>query len=121
MEPVLPAPMLTNRMYDWAKKFVTIIIPALSTLYFTLANVLGLPYAEEVVGTMAALATFGGVVLGLSTKAYNNSDARFDGDVVVAQTPEGTTRMSLELNDDVQVLRNQDTLLFKVIGPEVIE
>jgi len=122
MEPTKP--MLSNRMYDWMKKFVTIIIPALSTLYFTMSKIWGegkFPNPEEVVGTLAAVATFGGVVLGLSTKAYNNSDAKYDGDVVVSQTPDGTTRMSLELNDDVSVLRNKDTLAFKVIGPDIIE
>jgi len=122
MEPTQP--MLSTKVYEILKTLVQLILPALGTLYFTLSKIWGeekLPNPEEVVGTLAALATFGGVTLRLSTKSYNNSDARFDGDVVVSQTSDGTTRMSLELNDDVQVLRNKDELSFKVVGPDILE
>jgi hypothetical protein len=113
-------PKLSNKVYDIGKMFVTIIIPALSTLYFTLAAIWDLPHAEQVVGTMAAIATFGGVVLGLSTKSYNNSDEKFAGDVVVTNPTPGVTKMELQLNEDVHVLKNKDELTFKVIGPESI-
>ena len=41
------------------------------TLYFALAGIWGLPCAEEIVGTITAVDTFLGVILGISTHNYN--------------------------------------------------
>lgn len=41
------------------------------TLYFALASIWGLPYAEEIVGTITAIDAFLGVLLGISTHNYN--------------------------------------------------
>ena len=48
-----------------------IFLPALGTLYFALAGIWGFPYAEQVVGTITAVDTFLGVILGISTAQYN--------------------------------------------------
>lgn len=62
---------MTNSTYDILKRLCTIILPALGTLYFTLSQLWGLPYGEQVVGTLAAVSTFIGVCIGISTAAYN--------------------------------------------------
>lgn len=62
--------MLTNRTYDILKWIAQILLPALGTLYFALAAVWGLPYAEQVVGTITAIDTFLGVLLGISTNSF---------------------------------------------------
>ncbi len=62
---------LTNSQYDVLKWIAQILLPAIGTLYFALAGIWGLPYAEQVVGTLTAVDTFLGVVLGISTAAYN--------------------------------------------------
>ena len=49
-------------------------LPALGTLYFALASIWGLPYGEQVVGTVTAIDTFLGVILGISTMQYNKSN-----------------------------------------------
>lgn len=46
------------------------LLPALGTLYFALAGIWGLPYGEQIVGTITAVDTFLGVVLGISTAQY---------------------------------------------------
>ena len=51
-----------------------ILLPALGTLYFALAGIWGFPYAEQVVGTVTALDTFLGVLLGISTSQYNKNN-----------------------------------------------
>lgn len=69
--------MFTNKTYDILKIICTIVLPALGTLYAALAGIWGFPYAEAVVGTIAALTTFLGALLGISTHEYNkreNSD-----------------------------------------------
>ena len=63
---------MSNKTYDILKFIAMIVLPALGTLYFTLAAIWGLPNSNEVVGTITAIDTFMGALLGLSTKAYNN-------------------------------------------------
>ena len=46
-------------------------LPALGTLYFALAGIWGLPYGEQLVGTITAIDTFLGVILGISKSKYN--------------------------------------------------
>lgn len=62
---------MSNKVYDILKWIALILLPALSTLYFALAGIWGLPYAEQIVGTIVALDTFLGAILHISTSKYN--------------------------------------------------
>lgn len=62
---------LNNKVYDTLKWFAQYFLPALGTLYFALASIWGLPYGEQIVGTITAVDTFIGVILGISTIQYN--------------------------------------------------
>ncbi len=62
---------LSNSAYDILKWIAQILLPALGTLYFALSKIWGLPYSTEVVGTIAAVDTFLGALLGISTAEYN--------------------------------------------------
>ena len=64
---------LSNKAYDVLKWIAQIFLPAAGTLYFALAGIWGLPYGEQIVGTIVAVDTFLGVLLGISTKQYNKS------------------------------------------------
>lgn len=64
---------MTNKTYDIMKFVAQILLPALGTLYFALASIWGLPYAEQIVGTITAVDTFLGAVLGISTANYNKT------------------------------------------------
>lgn len=113
-----PTPLLVGKLYDRVKFTTQVVLPATSTLYFTLGAVWGLPYVEQVIGTLAAIATFLGVILGFSSKAYYASDARFDGSAVIMRTDEGKKIVSLELNGDPAQLIEQEEIRFKVTPPE---
>lgn len=63
--------MLSNKAYDILKWIALYFLPALGTLYFALAGIWHFPYGEEVVGTITAVDTFLGVLLGISTAQYN--------------------------------------------------
>ncbi len=65
--------LMDNKTYDILKFIAMIVLPALGTLYFTLAAIWGLPNSNEVVGTITAIDTFMGALLGLSTKTYNSN------------------------------------------------
>ena len=45
----------SNKTYDILKYIAQIVLPALGTLYFALASIWGLPYGEQIVGTITAI------------------------------------------------------------------
>lgn len=62
---------MSNKTYDILKWVAQYLLPALGALYFTLSKIWGFPFSEEIVGTIAAVNTFLGVILGISTSQYN--------------------------------------------------
>ena len=62
---------MNNKVYDVLKWIAMYLLPALGTLYFALAGIWGLPYGEQIVGTITAIDTFLGVILGISKVQYN--------------------------------------------------
>jgi len=107
------SPLLSDAKYNALKQSVTLILPAVGALYFALAQIWNLPKSEEVVGSIAALNTFLGVLLGVSTKSYNKSDARYAGAIVVEETDEKKT-FTLELNEDPEKIEKKDEVTFRV-------
>ena len=65
--------VFNDKIYDVLKWIAMYLLPALGTLYFAIAGIWGFPYGEEVVGTITAVDTFLGVLLGISTHQYNKS------------------------------------------------
>lgn len=61
---------MSNTTYDVLKYIAQVVIPAIGTLYFALAGIWGLPYGEQIVGTLTAIDTFLGVVLRISSNQY---------------------------------------------------
>ena len=61
---------MSNKMYDVLKWIAMVVLPAIGTLYFALASIWGFPYAEQIGGTITAVVTFLGVVLGISSAQY---------------------------------------------------
>ncbi|MBQ9027410.1 MAG: phage holin [Lachnospiraceae bacterium] len=62
--------MFSNEQYDKVKFVAQIVLPAAGTLYFALASIWGLPYGEQIVGTITAIDAFLGAVLKISTDQY---------------------------------------------------
>lgn len=108
-----PKPLLKNRTYDFLKFVALIALPALGTLYYSLASIWHLPYASEVVGTIVSVDTFLGALLHVSTKTYENTDAKYDGQIDVVETPD-TKQFQLQLFSDPDELDQKKDILFKV-------
>ena len=64
--------MLSNRTYDILKWVALVFLPALGPLYFALAGIWNFPYGEQIVGTITAIDTFLGVLLGVSSMKYDS-------------------------------------------------
>lgn len=66
---------ISNKVYDALKWIAQYLLPAAATLYFALAGIWGFPYGEQIVGTITALDTFLGVILGISSANYKKANA----------------------------------------------
>lgn len=64
---------MSNKTYDILKWIAQILLPAIGTLYFAVSGIWGFPLGEEVLGTITAVDTFLGVILGISTYQYNKT------------------------------------------------
>lgn len=61
---------LSGKTYDFLKYVAQIVLPALATLYVTIAGIWGLPYAEAVSGTIMAVDFCLGALLKVSSDEY---------------------------------------------------
>lgn len=109
----LKKPLLGDSAYNRLKQSTTVIVPAVGALYFALAQIWHLPKAEEVVGSLAALNTFLGVLLGISTRTYNRSDTKYAGIIEVTDTPDAK-QLEFILNEATPPLEKQAEVTFRV-------
>ena len=65
---------MSNKTYDILKFIAMILLPALGALYFALEGIWNLPYGEEIVGTITAIDTFLGALLGISNAKYKKEN-----------------------------------------------
>ena len=65
---------LSNKIYDIFKFIAQIVLPALATLYLALAGIWKLPFGEQISGTIMAIDTFLGVLLGISSSNYKKNN-----------------------------------------------
>lgn len=109
-------PLLGDTTYAAVKHTASLVLPAIGTLYYALAQIWHLPNAEEVLGTIAAVNAFLGIVLGVATKSYNNSDTKYVGDVAFEPVDgdETTKRMVAHLNTHPQVISSRTEALFRI-------
>lgn len=104
---------ITGKTYDTLKFIAQVFLPAVGTLYFTLAGIWGLPAAEQVIGTIVALDTFLGVVLHISSNNFTANTAK--GVINVENKPGGGKMYNLEFNGDPEeALDGADRALFEV-------
>lgn len=65
----------SNETYDILKDLALVWIPAFATLFFSVAQIWNIPYAEQIVGTITAVDVFLGAVLKVSSKKYREENA----------------------------------------------
>ena len=64
---------LPDKWYNVLKWIALIALPAVGTFYFAIAGIWSLPYGEQIVGTIVAVETLLGTLLGISTMQYNKN------------------------------------------------
>ena len=107
------SPLFSNAVYDKLKFAALVLLSALAVLYAALAGLLGLPAALQVSGSIMALDTFLGAILGLSSKQYAAIPPKYDGVMNVSTDAEKKV-FQLELHEDPEPLELKDSVTFKV-------
>lgn len=104
--------MITGKLYDWLKWIAQIFLPALGTLYFTIAEIWGLGHGVNIVGTIMAVDLFLGVLLGISQVTYAKQIGQ--GDLLVEEDETGAKSMRLALDHTPEELATKQEVRFKV-------
>ena len=110
------APFLSNKAYDNLTWVVRFGLPGLGTLYFSLAQIWGLPAGEEVLGTITSLALFLGILLGISSRQYQASDERTDGSLIVDTSDPEKDVYRLDLTTQLDDIPGKNEIVLKVEG-----
>lgn len=63
-----------SKVYDVLKYLQRIALPAIAALYVALAKIWGWPYSGEIAGTIAAIVTFMGAILEISSAEYHKQE-----------------------------------------------
>ena len=63
--------IFNDRVYQILKWICLVCLPAIATLWFALGKIWGFPYLAEVEGTIIAIDTFLGALIGVSTISYH--------------------------------------------------
>lgn len=95
---------INDTLYNTLNYLVKYILPGFGTFYLTISQIWNLPYGEQVLGTVVALATLIGVTIGIAKAQYKG-----DGEVVLHEDD-----ATLMLNKDNQQLREGQVLSVKV-------
>ena len=65
---------MNDKVYNILKYIAMIVLPAIGTLYAALASIWAFPFGDQVVGTILAVDTFLGALLGISTASYKKKN-----------------------------------------------
>jgi hypothetical protein len=108
-------PLMSDALYEKLRFLAVILLPALGALYFGVAQIWGLPKAEEVVGTLVVVDTFLGALLGFARQKYENSDVGYDGHIYLSEgeTPDSKTA-GLNVTTPASELEGKRTARLKV-------
>lgn len=107
--------ILNNGTYDKLKFLALVVLPAAAALYYGVAQVWGLPNAENVIGTAAVIDTFLGVLLKASSSKYRKSDVdTADGDLYLNHDEDGTY-LTLGVNNSVAAMASKDMVSLKIV------
>ena len=110
----LRKPIMSENTYDILHMITQFWLPGAGTLYFTLSQIWGLPYAEQVVGTIVALTLFLGILLGYAKFYYDRSDERYDGELVINTLDPMKDTYSLNVTTPIADLDKKDELSLKI-------
>lgn len=113
---VKKTPLLSDQLYKALHFLAMIALPAAGALYFALAGIWNLPDAQQVVGSIVAVDTFLGVLIGIGNKSYDASNAKYDGEMEIhPEDANGARLFQLNLDGPAENLADKKQVSFKVV------
>lgn len=88
---------MNTKVYNILKWISQILLPAIGTLYFAISVIWKLPYADHLIGTLAAVDTFLGSLLMMKAPSMPIVEAPSE---VIILTPEMDEELSNGKGDD---------------------
>lgn len=105
---------LSSGVYNKVKWAALTLLPAIATLYFMLGNLWNFPNVEQVIGSITAVETFLGLLLGISTRQYNKTANVIDGDLIVSDV-DGEQYLTLGVKGSVEQMASKDEVRLRVV------
>lgn len=90
----------TDKTFDTLKWIAMVFLPAVAVAYLGMSDIWNLPYPSQIVGTISAIDTFIGVLLGIASQQYDNSKTF---PLVTKNTSDPTLFFGIPLPTDGQV------------------
>ena len=121
--PAKPSgPWLNDKSYNFLKFIAQILLPALGTLYVAIAGFWGLPAVEQVMGTVVAVDTFLGLLLGISSAQFNSLTPAFAGRLLVQQHDDTSGTVNIELTSHPSEFADKKAVTFQVVdAPQAVD
>lgn len=105
---------LSNKAYNATKWTITVFLPAVGALYFALAQIWDFQRIVGVNATINAIITFGGLLIGYSTKKYNRTVGAPDGDLIITEV-DGEKFPALGVNSSLEEMSAKDVVTLTVV------
>ena len=71
---------MSNKVYDFLKWIVVLVLPAAAALYTTLAGAWNLPAQDQIVATITGIDAFLGAILQISSANYKKTQGNNSGE-----------------------------------------
>lgn len=107
---------LNNEQYDFLNSLVRYILPATGTFYVTLASIWNLPYAEQVAGTILAISTLLGLIIGLARRGWVPPQEVIDGSILIDDDDPDNSAFGLG-DKKLEDFKDKDVIKLKVSRP----
>lgn len=106
---------LSPKYYDLGQWVIRTLVPAFITLYSGLELYVGVPKVAEVIGITGLLATFLGVLLASSSRAFKKTNEPDGGDFQLKGYDEnGMPRIGLDVKADPADLAGKKTVTLRI-------
>lgn len=86
--------ILKNKTYDILKWVDLLFLPALATVWLAVSGIWHLPFQSEILGTIAAIETFIGSLIGISNRNYYEIQGQTTFEVEDNETEDYESRQS---------------------------
>lgn len=106
--------IISNKTYNFIKYLITIFLPSAGALYFALVQIWDFPRIAGVNGTINAVCSFLGMLIGFSSRQYHKENDNSDGELVITEH-EGDKYPALHVKDSFDRIESKDKVLLDVV------